>query len=75
MSESLPLIDTSCDCGSCTNRTKEMYDLAGRCLNCGQRFTVRSRKGDRAPLFVDCPHCQVAAFSWRNHMVYANAPS
>lgn len=44
-----------------------MYDLPGRCLNCGARFTVRSRKGDKPPLAVDCPSCEVYAFSWRDN--------
>jgi predicted RNA-binding Zn-ribbon protein involved in translation (DUF1610 family) len=48
-----------------------MYDLNGRCLNCGQRFVVRSRKGDKPPLSVECPSCEVSEYSWRDHMVYA----
>lgn len=50
------VVDSSCDCSRCTSRTTEMYDLPGRCLNCGARFMVRSRKGDKAPL-VMCPNC------------------
>lgn len=61
-----PIIDASCDCDRCTSRTTEMYDLPGRCLTCGTRFTVRSRKGDKPPLYVKCPSCEVSAFSWRD---------
>lgn len=39
--------------------------LPGGCLNCGATFTVRSRFGDKPPLYVDCPHCGVADYSWR----------
>lgn len=60
-----PIVDASCDCGRCTSRTKEMYDLDGRCLNCGQPFTVRSRRGDRAPVSVTCPACGVDGYSWK----------
>jgi hypothetical protein len=59
------LIDATCSCKDCEKRTTETYDLPGRCLNCGTTFTVRSRKGDKPPLHVECPACQVREFSWR----------
>jgi DNA-directed RNA polymerase subunit RPC12/RpoP len=58
-------IDSSCDCEKCVSRTTEKYALGGRCLNCGTKFTVLMRKGDKPPLAVDCPNCEVAEFSWR----------
>jgi len=61
----LPIIDTSCSCERCTSRTTAMYDLPGRCLNCGARFVVRSRKGDKPPLGIECPACEVDGYSWR----------
>ena len=63
--ETDPVVDTSCDCERCTSRTGAMYDLPGRCLNCGQPFTVRSRKGDKPPLYITCPNCEVSDYSWR----------
>ena len=61
----LPVIDAFCDCPSCEGRTKAMYDLPGRCSNCGARFTVRNRKGDKAALSVECPSCEVTVYGWR----------
>jgi ssDNA-binding Zn-finger/Zn-ribbon topoisomerase 1 len=61
----LPILDESCDCEACVSRTKEMYDLAGQCPNCNARFIVRNRKGDHAPLGVDCPACEVTVYGWR----------
>lgn len=61
-----PVIDTSCHCIKCISRTTEMYDLPGRCLNCGTLFTVRSRKGDKPPLSITCPNCEVNGYSWRS---------
>ena len=61
----MTVVDTSCDCERCTSRTAEMYELPGRCRNCGTRFEVRSRKGDRPPLSVECPSCEVDGYGWR----------
>jgi hypothetical protein len=58
------IVNAFCDCKRCTDRTTAMYDLPGQCNNCGARFTVRSRKGDRRPLAVDCPACEVFVFWW-----------
>jgi hypothetical protein len=60
-----PIVDSSCDCKACTDRTTEMYDVPGGCSNCGARFTVRSRKGDKTPLSVDCPSCEATVYGWR----------
>jgi predicted Zn finger-like uncharacterized protein len=65
MSTERPIVDASCDCKRCTAGSKEMYDLPGRCPNCGTEFTVRSRKGDPAPYSVTCPSCEVNVYSWR----------
>ncbi len=64
MSEPLtdPILDASCYCPKCRARTSEMYDLRGACTNCGQTFTVRARKGDSAPLSVECPACEVTVY-------------
>ncbi len=64
MNKELPIVDEVCDCRECINRTSETYTLDGWCINCGQRFLVRCRKGDRAPLFVDCPHCECSSWEW-----------
>ena len=61
----VPVVAAYCTCDKCTSRTAEMYDLPARCLNCGAAFTVRNRKGDKAPLSVECPHCEVVGYSWR----------
>jgi predicted RNA-binding Zn-ribbon protein involved in translation (DUF1610 family) len=61
-----PVVKAFCSCPACRKRTKEMYDLPGDCNNCGAEFVVRNRKGDRAPLSVDCPHCGVSVFSWKH---------
>ena len=42
------------------------YDLPGRCLNCGQRFTVRRPKGWDSPLYVECPSCECSVYGWRD---------
>jgi hypothetical protein len=65
MGERTPVLDASCYCAKCTTRTSEMYDLRGACTNCGQTFTVRARKGDKAPLSVECPACEVTVYGWR----------
>lgn len=62
--EPSPIVDATCDCEACISRTTETYDVGGWCLNCGHAFTVRCRKGDRRPLSVECPFCEVPAFSW-----------
>jgi hypothetical protein len=69
-----PLVDSSCDCKACTDRTTEMYDMPGGCSNCGAQFTVRARKGDKMPLSVDCPRCDVTVYGWRS-MVRAASPA
>ena len=61
------VVDASCDCDRCTSRTDAKYDLDGRCSNCGALFIVRSRKGDKSPLYVECPACEVTVFSWRRY--------
>lgn len=63
--ESLPEIDATCDCKRCTDRTKETYLLKGGCSNCGAQFMVKMRKGDRSPLSVDCPSCEVSVYTWK----------
>ena len=62
----LPVIDASCSCRRCVSRTADKYDLRGRCLNCGAKFVVRSRKGDRSPLSVECPSCECTVYGWRS---------
>jgi hypothetical protein len=70
----LVVIDASCHCLPCTSRTAATYDLPGRCLNCGARFIVRSRKGDTPPLGVECPACGVREYSWRdNRAIFSEA--
>lgn len=61
----MDVVDATCSCDRCTSRTSATYDLSGRCSNCGATFTVRSRKGDKAPLSVECPNCETTAYSWR----------
>ena len=62
----LPIIDASHDCAACRAQSSEFYDVLGCCSNCGQRFTVRNRKGDKTPLSVKCPTCAVEIYSWRS---------
>ena len=62
----LPVVDGSCHCRSCTARTQAFYEVGGACSNCGQRFTVRNRKGDKTPLSVECPACEVTVYGWRS---------
>lgn len=65
-SPTVPVIDASHDCPSCRAQSSEFYDLDGRCLTCGQRFVVRSRRGDKPPLSVDCPGaCGTTQYGWR----------
>jgi len=63
--EGLPIVKAFCKCPACVARTTAMYDVAGACNNCGQRFTVRNRKGDQTPLMVTCPACEVTVFGWK----------
>lgn len=63
--EVLPVVDARCDSPECKSRTSESYTVPGRCLNCGQRFVVLSRKGDKTPLAVECPNCEVDGYSWQ----------
>ena len=52
-------VDTSCACRRCTERTTAFYFLEGCCGNCGTRFKVKVRKGDRPGYFITCPACEV----------------
>lgn len=63
-----PIIDSWHDCAACRAQSSEFYVLSGRCTTCGQRFTVRNRKGDKPPLSVDCPNCKVTGYSWRTYV-------
>lgn len=60
------LVDARCACPRCETRTKATYNVPGVCLNCGATFTVLNRKGDKAPLSVDCPNCEVTVYGWRD---------
>lgn len=64
MTTELPVIAAWCGCAKCEAGSSEFYDLPGGCSNCGARFIVRSRKGDRRPLSVECPDCEVTVYSW-----------
>ena len=60
----MQIIAAWCECTKCRSMSSEFYDLAGWCNNCYERFIVRNRKGDKAPLSVTCPHCEVNVYSW-----------
>jgi hypothetical protein len=64
---SMPTIDASCDCAKCVANSQGFYVVMGACSNCGTRFRVRNRQGDRPPLSVECPGCKVMIFGWRNN--------
>lgn len=64
LEEILPVIDASCDCDKCVSRTTHKYEVRGKCHNCGARFIVRCRKGDKTPPSVDCPNCECSAYGW-----------
>lgn len=63
----VPVVDASCSCEDCVARTEEFYFLPGRCHNCGCRFTVKNRKGDKAALYIECPECEVSDYGWRDY--------
>jgi DNA-directed RNA polymerase subunit RPC12/RpoP len=54
--------DSACYCERCVSRTKERYALEATCMNCGTKFVVVSRKGDKRSSNPDCPACGVG--SW-----------
>lgn len=59
------VVDKKCNCDRCQNRTTETYRLRATCLNCFFRFVVEQRKGDRNPLVLECPSCEVSGtMSW-----------
>lgn len=69
------IVDTACYCERCTSRTKAMYALDAHCLNCGDRFILNVRFGDKPPLSVECPSCGVNEYSWRVGAGPAPAPT
>jgi len=42
----------------------DMYSTVGRCSNCGMRFRVSSRRGEKVPLGVECWNCGVVVRDW-----------
>ena len=73
MAVTLPVVDSSHDCKSCRAQSDKFYEVGGRCLSCGQRYRVKVRNGDKPPLSVECPRCEVTEYSWRTHEEYARA--
>lgn len=54
------IVDGTCDCKACTDRTTEMYYLNAYCANCDGTFILKLRKGDKPALGQECPHCGVS---------------
>ena len=62
--EDRPIVNASCDCHPWV-ATTATYDAPGVCPNCRAAFVVRNRKGDKTPLAVDCPVCEVYVYGWK----------
>ena len=56
------IIDGRCGCRACTERTMDMYQMVGDCLNCkAGPFLILYRAGD--PVYdQNCPACG----NWRS---------
>lgn len=60
----LQVIDYTCSCWRCTDRTESRYRLQYGCNSCGTTWLGEIRWGDNPPVSAECPGCGT------KHMTY-----